>query len=158
VKPTDASRREFCGHVCRVALTGVVGSALGACGGGSGSPTGPSGGAPSLATLSGASAGGSVTLAIDAAGPLGPVGGAALVQSQSGGFLVSRTSTDAFTALTSTCTHQACTVSGFANQRYVCPCHGSTYDTSGRVIQGPAPAPLRSFATAFAGGVLTITL
>jgi cytochrome b6-f complex iron-sulfur subunit len=157
VKPTDASRREFCGHVCRVALTGVVGSALGACGG-SGGPAGPSGGAPSLATLGATSAGGSVTLTIDAAGPLGQQGGAALVQSQSGGFLVARTSADGFTALTSTCTHQACTVSGFANQRYVCPCHGSTYDTSGRVVQGPAQSALRSFPTAFAGGVLTITL
>lgn len=157
MKATQPSRREFCGQVCRAAVAGVVGSALAACGGGGGSPTGPSG-APGLATLNGTAAGSGVTLAIDAASPLASVGGAALVQSSRGSFLVARTSPDAFSALTATCTHQACTITGFTGSRYVCPCHGSNFDTGGRVLQGPAVAALRQFTTAFAGDVLTIAL
>ena len=93
-----------------------------------------------------------------ASSPLSSVGGAALVQSSSGNFLVARTAQDAFTALTAVCTHEACTVSGFQNQAYVCPCHGSRYSLSGTVLQGPAPASLRQFATRFANNVLTITV
>lgn len=39
------------------------------------------------------------------------------------------------------CTHLGC----IPNRRetgWLCPCHGSVYDTSGRVIQGPAPRNL----------------
>jgi len=80
------------------------------------------------------------------------------VQVSSGTFLVARVSQDAFTALTATCTHEGCTVSGFANQVYVCPCHGSQFSTSGSVVQGPASSPLRQFPTRFANNVLTISV
>jgi cytochrome b6-f complex iron-sulfur subunit len=73
-------------------------------------------------------------------------------------FLVARTAPDAFSAVTSTCTHEVCTITGFENETYVCPCHGSRFDTGGRVVTGPATRPLRSFATRFSGDVLTITL
>jgi cytochrome b6-f complex iron-sulfur subunit len=37
------------------------------------------------------------------------------------------------------CTHLGCTVQWQAAQnRFVCPCHGSQYDPVGRVVQGPA--------------------
>lgn len=156
MKPTEQSRREFCGQACRVAVAGVLGSALAACGGG-GSPTGPSG-APPLTTLSGTATASGVTVAIDTASPLATVGGAALVQSSRGSFLVARTGESAFSVVTATCTHQACTINGFSGNRYVCPCHGSNFDTSGRVLQGPAVSPLRVFPSSFTGGVLTVAL
>ncbi len=81
-----------------------------------------------------------------------------MVRSSGGLFLVSRTGQDAFTALTSTCTHEACTITGFDNSNYVCPCHGSRFTTAGRVVTGPATAPLRTFATQFSNNVLTIAL
>jgi Rieske Fe-S protein len=59
--------------------------------------------------------------------------------------------------LCQTITHQACTITGHGNQTFVCPCHGSQFDTSGRVLSGPAPAPLPRYQTQFANNVLTIT-
>jgi len=102
--------------------------------------------------------GGAIALTIDASSPLNNVGSAALVQAASVNVLVARTGQDAFTALTAICTHEQCTVTGFENQTYVCPCHGSRFSTSGSVTNGPASSPLRQFATRFAGNVLTITI
>ena len=45
--------------------------------------------------------------------------------------------------LSATCTHQGCTVSGVADGRIACPCHGSIFDAAtGDVVTGPASAPL----------------
>jgi cytochrome b6-f complex iron-sulfur subunit len=148
-------RREFVTQACQVVSLATLGSILQGC---SGSPSGPSSSAPSLTTVSGTAASGAVSVTVDAASPLNAVGGAALVQSSSGNFLVSRTAQDAFVALTAICTHEQCTVTGFQSARYVCPCHGSQYTTSGAVVQGPATRALQSFATRFANNVLTITL
>jgi cytochrome b6-f complex iron-sulfur subunit len=62
-------------------------------------------------------------------------------------------------ALSSICTHQGCTVgynSGAGDIQ--CPCHGSVYSTSGSVITGPAPSPLKSYPVSITDNVLTITL
>lgn len=147
------TRRAFCVQAVSFVALGAL---LEACGGGS--PTSPSGSAPSLPVVGATASGGVVTIPIDQSSPLANLGGAALVQTSQGSFLVARTSADGFTALTAICTHQTCTVSGFSNSEYVCPCHGSRFATSGTVISGPAPRPLRSFATQFAGGVLTISI
>jgi Rieske Fe-S protein len=65
---------------------------------------------------------------------------------------------DGFAALSPICTHQGCTV-GLQSERLVCPCHGSTYDRRGRVLRGPAPAPLRSFPVEIEpDGTLVVTL
>jgi Rieske Fe-S protein len=65
-----------------------------------------------------------------------------------GFILVARPSTiiihagDDYRAFTSICTHEQCTVGDFRGGRIVCPCHGSQYDTSGRIRKGPAPKNL----------------
>ena len=42
-------------------------------------------------------------------------------------------------AINSTCAHLGCTVAWKSEQnRFVCPCHGSQYDSQGRVVHGPA--------------------
>ena len=151
---TKSSRREFCIHACEAVSLVSLGAVLGSCGG---SPTAPSN-VPALPTINGSVASGAVNVTIDAASPLATVGGAALVQSSSGSFLVSRSAQDAFVAVTAICTHEQCTVTGFQNQRYVCPCHGSEYTTSGSVVKGPAVLSLRQFTTRFASNVLTIAL
>ena len=157
---TDQTRREFCAQACQLASAAAVGTLLQACGGGGGSITGGSlpSNVPALSTLSATSASGGVTLNIDAGSPLAAVGGAAIVQSPSGLILVAHTAADTFTAVTATCTHENCTITGFTGQDFVCPCHGSRFSTSGVVQNGPATRPLRSFATRFAGNVLTISI
>ena len=69
-----------------------------------------------------------------------------------------RTGPDAFTALSGVCTHEGCIVSGVARTVFVCPCHGSRYDHTGAVVQGPAPAALPAYATSLHGGLLTVRL
>jgi len=49
-----------------------------------------------------------------------------------------------FSALSLTCTHLGCTVEADDQQGFLCPCHGSRYDRDGRVLEGPAGAPLRT--------------
>jgi cytochrome b6-f complex iron-sulfur subunit len=148
------TRRDFCIHACQTISLATVAGALQGCGG---SPTSPSAESP-LQTINGTIVGGAVAVTIDAASPLAAAGGAALVQSAAGNFLVARTAQSSFSALTAICTHQGCTVNGFENQIFVCPCHGSRYNTSGAVVAGPATRALQQFATEFSNDVLTIAV
>ena len=157
VDSVSQTRRQFCQQACHAASLAALGVILPGCGS---SPTGPTGGGgvPSLPVLNSTISGSAFTLTIDANSPLNTVGNAALVQASGRQFLVARTAQDAFVALTATCTHEACTVTGFSGGNYVCPCHGSRYNTAGAVLSGPAPRSLAQFASAFANGVLTVSV
>lgn len=76
-------------------------------------------------------------------------------------YLVIRTATDAFVALSAICTHAGCTVS-YSQTRadVVCPCHGSTFALSGAVTNGPATLPLQAYSTSFdaTSEILTVAL
>ncbi len=75
---------------------------------------------------------------------------------------------DELIVLSPTCTHMGCNVAfnqaagaGEAGPTrragvFECPCHGGKYDTSGRVIEGPPPQPLRRFETRLRDGNLEI--
>jgi nitrite reductase/ring-hydroxylating ferredoxin subunit len=138
-----------------MASCATLATLISACGG---SPTSPSGGATStLGKLPGAFTGSMVR--VTAAGSaLAEVGGAALVESIAGVFLVSRTNATTFSAVDAVCTHEGCTVTGADGDVYVCPCHGSRYNRSGKVLAGPATASLRQYATIFTDGVVTIAV
>lgn len=146
------TRRSFCAGACQIASGATLASLATACGG---SPTSPS--TSMLGTLAGRFSGS--TVQANAAGSaLDNVGGAVLVESTAGVFLVARTSGSAVSALDAVCTHEGCTVTGAAGDIYVCPCHGSRYSRSGQVVNGPAKASLRQYAASFDAGVVTITL
>ena len=50
-------------------------------------------------------------------------------------------------ALSPSCTHLGCFVVWREEEKeFTCPCHGGRYDSTGRNISGPPPAPLGRFA------------
>jgi cytochrome b6-f complex iron-sulfur subunit len=130
--------------------------ALGAVAGCGGSPTSPSGNSQPLASVSAAVSGRTVTVST-AGNSLATVGGMAIVQTSLGNFLVTRTGATSANVLTATCTHEGCTVSNSSGSQFVCPCHGSTYSTSGTVVQGPANRPLQQFAAQATDATVTFT-
>jgi len=88
------------------------------------------------------------------------VGGYVVVATSSGGtYIVIRTSATEAMTLAAVCTHAHCLVGYQASTReIVCPCHGSVYSTSGAVVQGPAIAPLATFAARLDATGVTITV
>ena len=155
-QPARMNRRGFCVNACQIASLFALGSLLEDCGG---NPTSPSGGsAPALTKVSGTVGNGAITVNVAADSPLASTGGAALVQSGAGTFLVARVAQDTFNAMTATCTHEGCTIDQFGSSMFVCPCHGSEFSTSGGVIKGPASRSLQRFNATFVANVLTITL
>lgn len=68
--------------------------------------------------------------------------------------------TGGFVALSKTCTHSGCGLSGFNNGTGFLECngHGSRFRTNGQVAVGPANAPLRSYPVTVDGGVVRFTV
>lgn len=59
-------------------------------------------------------------------------------------------------AMSTVCTHLGCVVRK-TEEGFQCPCHGSKYDASGRVTQGPAPKSLEWYAIEQTpGGLLAV--
>lgn len=117
------------------------------CGGGSSADTAGATGA-GTASGSGAASPSASTGGTDALATVAdiPVGSAVSAQSPDGTpLIISRPSTDAVVGFSAVCTHQGCTVAP-AGKELDCPCHGSRYDVAtGKVLGGPAPAPLHPF-------------
>ena len=154
----EQTRRQFCARTCQLlALGGAIAATLESCGGGGPtSANGLGGGVSALPTVSGTLSGSTITVTVTGTA-LATAGTLALVTTAGGDVLVARTDASTFVALSAGCTHQACEITGFSGQSYVCPCHGSRFDTSGRVVNGPAVSPLPQFQTQFSNDVLTIT-
>lgn len=75
-----------------------------------------------------------------------PFPGRALVQGLKGDahyLIVKQDNTLEDYAINAVCTHLGCVVPwNRAANKYMCPCHGSQYDPTGKVIRGPAPLSL----------------
>jgi cytochrome b6-f complex iron-sulfur subunit len=154
---TPISRRRFCAGACQVASGATLATLFTSCGGSPTSPSGGGGGASPLGVVSGRFTSGRVEVTI-AGTALAADGGAVVVDSVAGVFLLSRTGASAFTAVEGICTHEGCRVTDADGDNYVCPCHGSRYTRSGTVVRGPAVASLRRYSTNVVDGVVTIAV
>lgn len=75
----------------------------------------------------------------------------------SGDVIVARTSTGTFVALSKACPHQGTTVDfQSAQNRFFCSNHGSTFNLTGAVTNGPAVSALKQFQTALTGTNLRV--
>jgi Rieske Fe-S protein len=120
--------------VLKATCAGCAGLALAACGGGVSTDEAVT---SSPATSAPASPDGPLAKLADI-----KIGTA--VAADGGRVLVTRTGASTAVAFNSTCTHMGCTVEA-AGKKLACPCHGSVYDAAtAKVLEGPAPAPLRS--------------
>jgi Rieske Fe-S protein len=73
-------------------------------------------------------------------------------------FIVAQPTAEKFIALSASCTHSCCLVS-FTGHGFFCPCHGSTFDLTGKVTGGPANGPLAQVPVCADGcGKLYLTL
>lgn len=76
-----------------------------------------------------------------------PAGKFYLVHLEDGGFL----------ALHRECTHLGCTVPWSEDeQKFVCPCHASSYDVRGVVLSAPAPRPLDWLPVRIENGIVKV--
>ncbi len=73
------------------------------------------------------------------------------------GMLLYRQSENMVKVYSRICTHNACTIDSFQNGTSTCPCHGSQFNTSGSVVNGPATNPLNQYSATITGNIVTIT-
>jgi Rieske Fe-S protein len=60
------------------------------------------------------------------------------------GFFIVRRGANLF-ALSAICTHRKCKLDAESDKTFYCPCHGSTFDATGKVTEGPARRDLPQF-------------
>ena len=72
---------------------------------------------------------------------------------------LSRLEDGSFIAMSKTCTHLGCTVPwDREKQKFVCPCHGSTFDRTGSVLTAPAIRPLDYYPVRIENGLIRIDI
>ncbi len=69
--------------------------------------------------------------------------------------VVRRLADNSLTAVSTVCTHAGCEVRVLPGA-FQCPCHGSEYDVTGEVIDGPATKALQKFAVVENQDTITI--
>lgn len=85
---------------------------------------------------------------------LASVGGYAMVTDK---VIVIRKSSTKFIAINIVCTHKKCDVD-YDGKGFECPCHGSTFNGNGKVIEGPATKNLKSYKVTYNSAENTLTI
>ncbi len=87
-----------------------------------------------------------VAIGLDKVEKLKTVGGSLIIKIKEKEILFIRDTDESIRSLDPTCTHNRCQVAYNAEKKTIdCPCHGSRYDLEGKVLEGPAPAPLKKY-------------
>ena len=97
--------------------------------------------------------------AIFVAGPIERFQPGTVTAFPEGRFYLARLSDGGFLALNRECTHLGCTVPWVADEeRFICPCHASSFDIMGDVLSPPAPRPLDIFPVRIESDVVKVEL
>lgn len=83
---------------------------------------------------------------------LGSAGGQVLI----GKVFVKRMGESKFMAISAICTHKKCVVEA-TGDGFECPCHGSAFSSTGKVLDGPATKNLKSLKTTYNAEAKTLT-
>jgi cytochrome b6-f complex iron-sulfur subunit len=71
--------------------------------------------------------------------------------------IIVRTGSREFVAFGQYCTHAAGVIAFVPSRsHFECPVHGSIFDLTGKVVQGPATRPLKKYNTALADNILRV--
>lgn len=90
-------------------------------------------------------------------GPVADFAPGSVTAFPAGSFHLARLADGGFLALHRQCTHLGCTVPwSAAEQRFVCPCHASTFDITGQVSGPPAPRPLDLLEVRIENGLVKV--
>ncbi|MBI3790514.1 MAG: Rieske (2Fe-2S) protein [Gemmatimonadetes bacterium] len=81
-----------------------------------------------------------------------------IIENASRSLIVINIGSNTFRALSAVCTHQGCLIGGMASNVIFCNCHGSRFNATGGVVQGPANASLPSFTATYDGVAKTVTV
>lgn len=159
---SEQSRREFLRTASASAILAVMGLSVTACGDenpvGTDEPDPPDDDDDDDDSDSGVTVDGNeiiIDLTHEETGVLAEEGGFLLIEEAD--TMAVNVDGDTIRAFTSICTHQQCTINEFDGDTFNCPCHGSQFNTSGEVVQGPAPGPLTEFDVEWSDDTVTIT-
>ncbi len=141
------SRRDF---LTRSTLAVAGAAALGACGDGQFGPS---------AVIS---TGTSLSIKVSTLPALQTVGQLVLIPPVSARIAVKRTGAASFLAISTICTHQQCETN-IVGTSLECPCHGSRYDSDGKVTRQPqgssgSATNLPSYTTQYNAATDTLTI
>jgi cytochrome b6-f complex iron-sulfur subunit len=70
--------------------------------------------------------------------------------------IVAHDSSGNYVALYDVCPHAGCTIAFNGANQFPCPCHGSIFDESGNVVQGPATSGVKKYTCTLNGTKLTV--
>ncbi len=74
-----------------------------------------------------------------------------------GQFYLARQQDGGFIALSRTCTHLGCSIPWDEQlEKFICPCHGSSFDIAGEVLTPPATRGLDSYPLRIENGVILV--
>jgi cytochrome b6-f complex iron-sulfur subunit len=74
-----------------------------------------------------------------------------------GRFYLARLEDGGFLALSRKCTHLGCTLPWVEKEnKFICPCHASTFDITGKVISAPAPRALDIYPVTIENNIVKV--
>ncbi|MCJ7600795.1 MAG: Rieske (2Fe-2S) protein [Desulfobulbaceae bacterium] len=99
------------------------------------------------------------TESIITAGPIERFAPETVTAIPSGQFYLACLTDGSFLALSRTCTHLGCSIPWDEEKnKFVCPCHGSTFSLTGEVLTAPAPRPLDIYPVRIENGIVKVDI